>query len=304
MITTSVALPVALRAITERLNFSFRGPITVGRFQSYEVDLSDWNLSLTDRNPCIWVKSDDLIELSPSELALNLKDVVREQGWQNSTVLVFIDGSSNSIHNHLPKALPTFLLVDRKQQNSVQQAHSPTATMLDILLSQMSRSQLAPYETSKPVIGSRFFGRGAEINKVLQHPEKNYLFVGIRRIGKTSLLKEIKRLMDHNDPSKEDQRRRLYVDCTVISSEEEFLRTLTLELSPNYLKFLMGRSVQSNRYKKMMFDYFASQHGGPITFLVDEIDRLLSQMNNHREFFPMHLLNVYVHRLHSLFAAI
>ncbi len=285
--TTTPDLPPALRTITERLKFQYRGPYKVGRFESYEVDLSGWSLSLTDTNPCIWVQSSDLEALSPPELGDSLRDVIRERGWQNSTVLVFVDGNTKPLRPHLSRALPTFVLINAKQQARIQKADSPTAVTLDILLGQMPRSQLAPYETNKPVVGSQFFGRQPEINKVLQHPDTSYLFIGIRRIGKTSLLKEIQRRMDRIDPPAENQIRRLYIDCTVISSEQEFLRTLTYQLDPAELKLLMGRAAKSKRYQRMMFDRFASLHGQPITFLIDELDRLLAHIGNQRGLFDV-----------------
>ncbi len=277
---TAPDFPLALRAITERLNFSCSGPRQVGRFQTYEVDLSDWSLSLTDANPCIWIKTTDLKALSLPKLADNVRDVVRERGWQNSTILLFVDGRADPLRTYLPPALPTFVLIGVEQQAQIQAADSPTAVTLDILLSQMPRSQLAPYEINKPVVGSRFFGRRMEINKILQHPDANYLFLGIRRVGKTSLLKELKQRMDRLDPPGEGQIRRLYVDCTVINSEAEFLRTLAYHLDPSEMKLLLGRAAESTRYQNLMFDRFASLHGTPITFLIDELDRLLDHVGN------------------------
>lgn len=284
---TAPALPLALRVFHERLNFRYQGPLKVGRFETYTVDLSDWNLSLTDANPSIWVQSSDLQILSPPELADNLRDVVRERGWQNSTVLLLVDGEVASLRRHLPVALPTFVVIDARQQARIQKADSPTAVTLDILLSQMPRAQLAPYETNKPVTGSRFFGRKYEINQILQHTQTSYLFIGIRRIGKTSLLKEILRRMDLEDPPGANEVRRLYVDCTVISSEEEFLLALTSRLDPTELKLLMGRAAQSKRYKSRMFDRFADLHGEPVTFLIDELDRLLMHIGDQSELFDV-----------------
>ena len=286
MITTPV-MPPALCTITEKLKFQFHGPHKVGRFETFVVDLADWSLSLTDANPCIWIQASDLESLPPPKLADSLGDVVRERGWQNSTVLLFVDGKIGSLRTHLPSALPTFVIIDNKQQARIQKADSPTGATLDVLVHQMSRSQLAPYETNKPVTGSRFFGRSREIRDVLQRPDVNYLFVGIRRIGKTSLLKEIKRRMDRLDPPGENQVRRLYVDCTVISSEKEFLRAITVELAHSELKLLMGRAAQAKRYQRLMFDRFASLHGAPITFLIDELDRLLTRVSDQGDLFDV-----------------
>ncbi len=281
------SMPPALHTIVDRLQFSFHGPRKVGRFETYEVDLSDWSLSLTDANPCIWVPASELDDLSLPRLADSLGDVVRERGWQNSTVLLFVDGQVRKLRAYLPQALPTFVIIDAAQQARIQAANSPTAATLDVLVRQMPLSQLAPYETNKPVTGSRFFGRQGQINQVIRHPNTSYLFIGIRRIGKTSLLKEIKRRMDRMDPPDEGQVRRLYVDCTVISTEQEFLQTLAAELAPFEQKNLLRGAMQAKRYQDLMFDRFASLHGGPITILIDELDRLLANIGDQGSLFDV-----------------
>ncbi len=285
--TTSLQLPTALRTIAEKLKFQIRATHTTGRFRTYEIDLSDWSLSLTDATPCIWVQASDLEILPAPELAECLRDVTRERSWQNSTVLVMVDGDGSSLRTHLPLALPTFVVIDAQAQARIDSSDSPSVETLAILLSQVPRAQLAPYETTKPVTGGQFFGRRSDINKVLQHPQTNYLFVGIRRIGKTSLLKEIQRRMDRIDPPGNDQIRRLYVDCTVINSEEEFLRTLAYNLDRSEIKLLMGRATELKRYQAMMFDRFASLHGKPVIFLIDELDRLLAHIGNDGHLFDV-----------------
>lgn len=280
-------MPIALHTLTEKLRFRYRGPQRAGSFDTYLVDLSDWKLSLSDQTPCIWVQAADIQALSVHRLSDSIQDVVRQKGWQNNTVLVFLDGEAPLLREMLPRFLPTYILINRSDQLCIQGSDSPTAETLNILLRQMSRPQLAPYETHKPVVGSQFFGREAEINKVLQHPNKNYLFIGIRRIGKTSLLKEIQRRVDSLDPPTDGQIRRLYIDCTVITSADEFYRTLAMSLDPLELKLLLGRAEKSKRYQSLMFDRFASLHGGPVTFLIDELDRLLNHLADERELFDV-----------------
>lgn len=280
MTNTSTTLPDALQTIVQRLGFRHESLEEVGGFKTYEVDLTEWGLNLSDRNPCIWVQGARADALAAPTLADSLKDVVRERNWQNRTVLIFVDGSVGSLRTHLPTAMPAFIVIDRDGQQAIKEAPSPTVAALEIMLGQLPRSQLAPYETNKPVTGAQFYGRQYEINKVMQHPGSSYLFLGIRRVGKTSLLKELKRRMDDQDPPGPQQTRRLYVDCTVFSSEEDFLRTLTYHLDRSEMRMLMGRAAESMRYKRMMFDRFASLHGEPITILVDELDRLLKRIGD------------------------
>ena len=118
------------------------------------------------------------------------------------------------------------MFIDREDQRHVAAADSPSRLMLDIVMRQVPRAQLAPYESSRPVFGSRFFGRDGEINRIMNHPDRSYLLLGLRRVGKTSLLKEVRRRLDEADPVEGNQTRRFYLDCTVIDSEEEFYLSL------------------------------------------------------------------------------
>ncbi len=276
---SAVRLPRALSTIVD-IGFSLTELDEVGGFKTYEVDLTDWGLNLTERTPCIWVEPDHVHTLSPSQLVDSLNDVVMQQNWQNETILIFVDGDVSLLRLQLPTAMPAYVLFGAYQQKQIEEAQSPTAASLDILLSQMSRSQLAPYETNRPVTGGQFYGRQSEINKVLQHPFNSYLFLGNRGIGKTSLLRELERRLNRLDPPGPGRRRRVHVNCTVINSEEEFLRELIVQLAPSELKMLLRRATESIRYQRIMFDRFADLQGGPITVFVDELDRLLVRIGD------------------------
>jgi hypothetical protein len=281
------SMPPALLTLTEKLKYSYNGPERIGRFDTFFVDLADLKLSLTDYTPCIWVKAEDLHTLSPVELSQHLQDIARQKSWNNEKILVFIDGEAPLLREYLPKYLPAFILFNQADQQNITQANAPTVILLEILGRQVSRAALSPYEVHLPVAGNRFFGRQQEINKVLQHPQSSYLFLGIRRIGKTSLLMELQRLMDKLDPPGDGQRRRIYIDCSVITSEEEFFRALISEVDPSGMKFYMGRPEHSKRYQRTMFNQFVSIHGTPMTFLVDEIDRLLASLEDENSLFDV-----------------
>ena len=269
--------PLALAALTERLNFHHSGPITTGGFQTFSVALSEWSLSLTHATPCIWVKEMDLLAHPPAQLMLSLRDVAREREWHNAIILLFVDGAADALRPHVPPTTPKFVFIEREEQRLIAQADSPSRLMLDILMRQVPRAQLAPYESSRPVFGSRFFGRDTEINRIKNHPDRSYVVTGLRRVGKTSLLKEVMRRMDEADPVDGKQTRRFYLNCAVIDSEEEFYRALAGGLDPLHQKELMREVGKATRYRKLMFDRFYSLHGGTITIFLDEIDRLLTR---------------------------
>ncbi|MFC1936075.1 AAA family ATPase [Chloroflexota bacterium] len=284
---TNQELPLGLETIVSRLNFGYEGPENVNGLDIFTVDLMDWNLRLTEKNPVIWIKPQDLKGKSSFEVIEQVQDVVRSRRWQNAINLVFIDTNTSEIETLKASTMPTFVIINLDQQKTIQEADSPTAATLDILLSQLSRTQLSPFEVNKPVEGNQFFGRSTEINKVLQHPENNYLFLGLRRIGKTSLLKEIHRRMDKNDPPRGDKIPRIFVDCSMMGTEDDFLKHITYKLAPKESKMLLRRASESSRYKSMMFERFAKIHGAPVTFFLDELDRLLVNLGGGHELFDL-----------------
>lgn len=68
------------------------------------------------------------------------------------------------------------------------------------LIRSLGREVLSPYMPGKPALGGRFFGRSGQLKTVLSKKGGgNFTIVGNRRIGKTSLLKEIKsQLLTHS----------------------------------------------------------------------------------------------------------
>jgi hypothetical protein len=281
---TTQTLPSVLTTFKEKLNFSCQETGEVAGMSTFQVDFSDWNTMLSDKNPCIWVKAENL-QRDIHYLCEQLRDIVREKSWQNEPIIIVVDVDAPELKQILPHDLPTFIVLDLADQTCINQASSPTAATLDIILGQITRSRLAPYEKHRPVVGAQFFGRKAEINRILNNPKENYLIVGIRRVGKTSLLKELERRMNEIDKPGKDQIRRLYVDCSVIESEEDFLSSITYRLDKSELKMLLGRASQSMRYKSLMFERFHKIHGGMITFLIDEVDRMLVRLKDPDAFF-------------------
>lgn len=281
-----VGLPLVIRALNERLHFRYSGPQRVVRLDYFTVDLSEWKLSLTDKTPCIWIHTAEQLHQSPIELAEEIRDLVRQKAWQDLTTLVLVDGPADELRAQLKLGLMQFVVLDGQQQKEIFQAPSPTRTMLDILLKQMSRAQLSPYETSRAVSGSRFFGRDKHIKRIQTHLDRNVFVIGIRRIGKTSLLREIERLLDLNDPPTEGRRRHLYLDCSVFATPDDLYREIINRLTPEALKKFFDRRSQSLREQSKLFDYLASEQRGRITFLLDEIDRLLAH-SNHSELFEV-----------------
>lgn len=278
----STTLPYALRAL-ERLRHRIVGPQIVRRLETFTVDLSEWKLSLSDRTPCLWIRSPEHLNLPPVDLAYQIRDVVYQQGWQRMTVLVLVDGVAEELRQQLSHTFNLQCIVlDAQQQKAIFDASSPTRVMLDLILEQIPRAQLSPYETSDWVSGSRFFGRERDLRRIRGHAS-NFMIFGIRRIGKTSLLREIERLLDLEDPPTEGSRRHVYIECSTLETSDDFYREVAAQFGVS-LKLFLSRKTQSLRAATKIFDYLASEQRGQITFLLDEFDRLLESTRHDLDF--------------------
>lgn len=278
----STTLPYALRAL-ERLRHRIVGPQTVRRLETFTVDLSEWKLSLSDRTPCLWIRLPEHLNLPPLDLAYQIHDVVRQQGWQHTTVLVLVDGTADELRQQLSHIVNLqCIILDAQQQKAIFDASSPTRAMLDLILEQIPRAQLSPYETSQWVTGSRFFGRESDLRRI-QSRWSNFMIFGIRRIGKTSLLREIERRLDLEDPPTEHTRRHVYIECSTLETSDDFYREIAAKFGVS-LKLFLSRKTQSLRAATKIFDYLASEQRGQITFLLDEFDRLLESTRHDLDF--------------------
>lgn len=271
----------------QRLNELYRvrrlGQKTAAGYDLYLVDLSEWKLRFSNRTPLIWVKAEDAESLTASELAESLKDVAREHGWRHQDCIVLLDGDGVALKDQVASQyFPRFVTVDAADQQNILAARSFTGTLLNLICEQIPISNLAPYQTSAPVEGSGFFGREREIGRVLRHPEISFAIMGIRRIGKTSLLKEVKlRLLDQG----EDPARVVWLDGSTLSNADQFMEEMVRELRFRELPRLKKR-------EKYLF-YFAGflkrmskMHGGRITIFLDEADPLLIWARNVPDLLP------------------
>ncbi len=196
-------------------------------------------------------------------------------------MLVHLDGDSETLRKQISNQLYNFVIIGTEEQQKVIHSRRPTGELLDLISTQIPLSHLAPYETNAPVVGSRFFGREFERDRILANPDSNFLVLGIRRIGKTSLLREVRRLLNE----RQDGGAVHYLDCSDLLTTEDFVREVVRKLNPKELPRL--------EYQKYIFyfpdflDRMRSMCKGKIILLLDEIDNLILMQRGDWEVFRM-----------------
>jgi Cdc6-like AAA superfamily ATPase len=245
-------------------------------YSLYLVDLSEWKLRLSEVTPLIWVTREDMDSMSVAEISDSLSDLTRLRGWLKRPSVVLADADGSALKSRLAgRSSPTLVVIDSEDQRSVLAARSPTGRLLDLISAQVSIARLAPYVDRQPVCGSRFFGRDREINSILDD-ESNFAILGIRRIGKTSLLEEVRYRMLEQGHKKESM---VWLDCQTIKTPDQFTQEVVRQLRVQELK----RLKQHGKYFFSLSDFFRRMsliHKSRITLFLDESDRFLKWARN------------------------
>jgi hypothetical protein len=273
--------PRLLRMLHEELSCAVSEGEPVLGYNLYYVDLSSWKLRLSDRTPVIWVKAKDMDGITAQHLMQSLGDVVRERSLSRQIVLVLLDGNSFPLFKYRSSLNFNLVLVGGEEQKNILASRRPSGELLDMISAQVSISFLSPYETRAPVTGSRFFGREYETTRVLSNPDSNHAILGIRRIGKTSLLREIERILKE----REEATRVVYLECSDLLSTDDYIREVVRKLNPRELPRLhMQKYIFffPNFLERMQQSYKTK-----IIFLLDEVDNLVIMQRGDWELFRM-----------------
>ena len=273
--------PSILRLFHEELGYTVRaGKLSLG-YQLFHIDLASWKLRLSSQTPVIWVQTKDLDGVSSQHIMESLGDVLRERNLTRQIVLVLIDGNSFPLFRHKTSLNYNLVLIGSDEQKNILQSRRPTGELLDIVSAQVPISYLSPYETRAPVTGSRFFGREHEISRIQANPDTNHAILGIRRIGKTSLLRETERILLEQETSA----RVVYLECSDLLSTDDYIREVVRKLNPRELPRLELQKYVF--FFPNFLERMSKQFKSKIIFLLDEIDNLVIMQRGDWELFRM-----------------
>jgi len=274
-------MPSLLRLLSEELGYTVRWNKRTLGYDLFSVDLSSWKLRLSHHTPVIWVKRADLEDNPPHHLLQSLEDVIRERGLTRRIVLVVLDGSGERFVQRTISPIYNLVVIGCEDQETILQSRRPSGELLDLISAQVPISNLAPYETRAPVTGSRFFGREYEVSRIISNPDTNHAILGIRRIGKTSLLREVERILRESlDPAHV-----VYLECSDLLSTDDYVREVVRKLNPRELPRL-----HMQKYVFFFPDFLermSRAHKSKIIFLLDEVDNLVIMQRGDWELFRM-----------------
>jgi hypothetical protein len=261
--------PRLLRHFSDELGYMVHQSKSTLGYEIFTIDLSSWKLRLSSYTPIIWVQRADLINSTPRHLIQSLGDVIRERNLSRKIVLVLVDGEVQPLYRYRSAPTHNLVLIGDDEQRRVVKSRRPTGELLDIISARISISNLSPYETRAPVTGSRFFGRDYEVSRIISNPDTNHAILGIRRIGKTSLLREVERILKEG----QDPAHVIYLECSDLLSMDDYVREVVRKLNPRELPRL-----HMQKYVFFFPDFLermSRASKSKLIFLLDEVDNLV-----------------------------
>lgn len=129
----------------------------------------------------------------------------------------------------------------------------------------------SPYQREKPVVGWRFFGRRRELNRLL-YTNENYVLVGARRAGKTSLMLEVERLLKAN------KEQVFYVNVQHCSKPGDVVRELLRTISPRDATSAVRRSAALDEPLLSQILRTITAQSPRTTLLLDELGNVITNL--------------------------
>jgi AAA+ ATPase superfamily predicted ATPase len=187
--------------ITQLIKSGFRrhGPVTTGEeFEIHNLDLTSLNLDVGVLVPFLLSKRLSGHPIIKSEqIAEVLHDLDKAtKSLQRKLAILTIGGKLLELDKSIIDDLRVLnvAVIDRSTIETVCGTDDwkvKAKAISAVLVNYFGRESLTPYVSGRPAIGGRFFGRSSLVSTIVPS-QGNYTIIGNRRIGKTSLLKEIR----------------------------------------------------------------------------------------------------------------
>jgi len=142
-----------------------------------------------------------------------------ETCFQNVLVISLEASQQNALRPHGDDISTRWIVPNSRELTELLLSPEPTQVFVRLLASQLQVTNLSPYQTRGGVTkDSSFFGREKILVQILNREPMNYLIIGGRQLGKSSLLKRIERHYQ-NHPK---------VDCFYLSLGKDNLQQVKL----------------------------------------------------------------------------
>jgi hypothetical protein len=165
-----------------------------------------------------------------------------------------------------------FIVLDGTDLRRVLIARDPGQRLVEIILGQVDLTVVSPYVTSGPVPENMFFGRENELKTITRKiGDTSFALVGGRKIGKTSTLVKVYRLLSESIGVE----RTLYLDCQSVDSADAFFEAAST------LWHIDPPLRTAEDFRRYLVAHGRGEAREPLVLLLDEVDGLISYDQAH-----------------------
>lgn len=237
-------------------------------FPGYLVQAPTVRLSIPRRFPIIFLLKP---RLTPGDLR-DLRDLMHVLGATSFFAILVVVGDESlnrsdveSLNSSIRRGAEDFIVLAYRDLVELFMAADPTRHLMELILAQVDLTVVSPYVTWGPVSENMFFGRDYELKAILRTiRDRSFAIVGGRKIGKTSVLTQVQRLMDQTTTDAP-----IYLDCQHVTNYTEFFEALAIksqiEIGSNAPDVLRRVAVRLR----------VRQPNRNVVMLLDEVDQLL-----------------------------
>ncbi|MCR4405575.1 MAG: AAA family ATPase [Anaerolineae bacterium] len=163
-------------------------------------------------------------------------------------------------------AIHDLIVLDGSDLRQIIMARDPEQRLIQIILSQVDLNAVSPYVTSGPVPENMFFGRDNELKTVTRKVKDcSFALIGGRKIGKTSILAKVYRLLSETPDFFP-----LYLDCQAVTDYDGFFEAVQSMWEVELPSF------SPDGFRRLITQLNNDWARGTVIILLDEIDALLS----------------------------
>jgi hypothetical protein len=201
--------------------------------------------------------------------AEDLRDLIDDMGASNRFGLFITlkdPQETRSLVDETLRSMCDLIVLGKEDIARIVRIRDHRRALMESILNQVDLTVVSPFVTAGPVPENMFFGRENEIRTIVQTIQNNSMaIVGGRRIGKTSTLQKVEKLLSRSS----NGYRILYMNCQDISNYEEFFRSINVDWQP---------SAPIDDFSPISFkEYIIRLRVGkePVVVILDETDRIL-----------------------------
>ncbi|MEE4312130.1 MAG: AAA family ATPase [candidate division KSB1 bacterium] len=251
--------------LSHELKFTLRQIRFHSKFAVGFYDMSELRIEVSEETPIFFLQHTFLNESEIDDIIYNIKGSLYKRNLQENISFLCITGNEKYILEKVRDSYLDLIVLNRQKISNILTSDNRIRTFVDTIGEQSGISIISPYSSTRIPIGAMFYGRKKEIKKIIRSKfETNFAIIGSRRIGKTSLMLNVKKYLD-NDDFYETK----FYDCYRINNSYDFVQLIASDLDI--------RSAQRTRVSTF-YDFMKrmkAKYRKKFILFIDEFDQLL-----------------------------